>query len=253
MLQSDVEKIKESIILNSSTEGWLSSTSEIIMHCLLSKISDFEEKKDFLEIGCWKGKSANILQTHLSNNNLYLMDIDYKLDDFLFSPSTHFVKGDINYLNSEEYNFILNNKFSIIHEDTTHTIRTTTAGLELASKLLTDNGIYIIDDFSFDHFSVIRAVLSWLGKNNGLEIFLVDGTKAYLSRPSSLPMWYDYCAKYLQTDYTSISGKYTTINNICNVYENPTIFLHDNEQQEKNKIYSYGNLSTFSNIIDDRY
>lgn len=254
MLQSDIEKAKKSIALNSNTEGWLTPVSEIIMHCLLSKISDFEEKKDFLEIGCWKGKSGNVLQTHISNNNLYLIDIDYKLDDFLFSPSTHFIKGDINCLNGEEYNFILNNKFSIIHEDTLHNTRTTTSGLELASRLLTDNGIYIIDDFSFSDFTVIRTVLSWLEKNKEFEIFLVDGQKAYLSRREFLPSWYNYCATDLQTDYTSISGTNTTIVNKNNIYENPTIFLYGWKQPEKNEIitkFNTNTLSFFSNIIID--
>lgn len=236
----NIKKIKSSILLNKKTEGWLTPHAEIIMHCLLSKLKNVENF-DFLEFGSYKGKSANVLKNYLNNNKLYLVDIyNHGLDNVL-CDNVVFNKLDINYLNNNNAGFIFNNKFSIIHEDTSHNIRTTLSGLNIAQKCLSNNGIYIIDDFSFWDFTVIKTVLKWLETHNDFELFLLDGVKAYLTRKETYPFWYNYCVNELQNDYTSIADRCTQLINRQNILENPTLFLCSDTIDENKQLGNYYN------------
>ena len=141
------------------------------------------------EFGVYKGRTAALLAHYLQPNEmLHLIDVADYLDrqqlaeiteNFVFhlSDSRLFFK---NYRESD--------RFRIIHSDGSHTYENVFLDLKVADRLLSPEGILIVDDYYNPHYpQVAVAVAGYASRRwSDLAVFLVGSNKCYLCRRSNL-------------------------------------------------------------------
>lgn len=92
--------------------------------------------------------------------------------------------------------------FRFIHIDGCHTGSNIYSDLLLAEKLLSKEGIVVVDDFfNISYTQITEAVYRYLFTNPySFRIFCAGFNKAYLCRPNSYSNYYTFCMRSLQLE-----------------------------------------------------
>ena len=195
-------------------DGWFSRISRAIFDSILS----LQDKNDILgncfEIGVWKGKSAIEIAKFLRENERLLL-IDPLLDknkEEIFNNLKDITGKDKKCLQiysgySEEFDYYSEareylKKTRFIHIDGCHVGENVYNDLVLAEKLLSKNGVIVIDDFFNDEYpQITEATYKYLFNNEySLRLFLAGANKAYLCRPNSYTFYNNFCMESLQKE-----------------------------------------------------
>ncbi|SEQ56166.1 radical SAM additional 4Fe4S-binding SPASM domain-containing protein [Treponema bryantii] len=195
-------------------DGWFSGLSRAIFDSILS----LQEKNSILgncfEIGVWKGKSAIEIAKFLREDESLLL-IDPLLDnnkDEIFTNLKDITGKDKSFLQiysgySEEFDYYSEaknymKKTRFIHIDGCHVGESVYNDLVLAEKLLSKDGVIVVDDFfNIEYPQITEATYKYLSNNEfTLRLFLAGSNKAYLCRPNSYAFYYDFCISMLQKE-----------------------------------------------------
>jgi len=103
-------------------------------------------KNNILEIGIRQGGSLRMWKEYFSNSNVYGIDININTIETDLNDCT-IIKGNA-YSESTVKKHFNNIKFDVILDDGSHTVPDQIKCLNLYSKLLTNDGILIIEDIS---------------------------------------------------------------------------------------------------------
>lgn len=140
---------------------------------LYSKLfSDIKQKnnvKNILEIGVYSGASVQSFSEYFEEAFIYGIDID--LSHVKFGNNNKrikFIKGDAT---TEDLVKHIDVKFDIILDDASHKADDQLRTLDIFSKHLEKNGMYIIEDIS-SHYDLnqLKNNMEKIGINNGLEL-----------------------------------------------------------------------------------
>lgn len=139
----------------------------------------------YLEVGTFEGASAFWVYENTAESNILTVDI-YEQKTFLankriceeeFGMISQVIGDSINVLPelvSEKQ------KFRVIYIDANHDYENVLSDLKNAEKLLADNGVIIIDDYSEKYWpGVVKAVNQWI---NGTWEILLDNYMLWLRK-----------------------------------------------------------------------
>ena len=115
------------------------------------------------------------------------------------------VKKDSTTMNATEYlNFTKGNKYRIISIDGCHTKNATLIDLKNAIKILTNDGIIILDDYFNDHWPGVNfAINEFMSNNNNFRLIYLNANKFVLCHKN----YYDKYVKILE-NIPNIANKY---------------------------------------------
>ena len=173
--------------------GWFWPESAAIWDCLLTFQKEAGIQGNFLEIGVFCGKSASLSTLHARDVETCLF-VDLKIpkevrstinqiksENVIYSemPSSEIARSGILITNARSFRWI--------HVDGEHSGPGVMTDLDIASELLSENGVIVIDDFfSAAYPQISAAVFQWLQtKPLRFQLFLVGYNKAYMCRMSA--------------------------------------------------------------------
>ncbi len=170
---------------------------------LTLEIFDKSHFKNFLEIGVWKGAwSFSILGNfgfsegvgvdpypgfESIEKNLMHDVIKYGFQDrFKLYESTEELIKEKN----------PNLKFDLIHIDGEHSQKAIERDLKVASTVLTDSGVVIVDDYRHQHFPGIAAGVFNFLNSNDFASFCLTPNKMYISRTGAYSNYFQRILNY---------------------------------------------------------
>ena len=198
------DQIKTAIALPSETfakyqaikaqmDGYFADQSAALFDIFLQMQQHINARGDMLEIGVYKGRSAAMSTQHLRpEEKFFLIDCSNHLDDAKRNLQPHlqgrgvFHKQQSALMTPESIGAKLRS-VRWIHIDGGHTGNDVVTDIELCEKLLSDNGVMVLDDFFNPMYpQLTEAVYAYMAANRyKLTMFLIGYNKAYLSRPGS--------------------------------------------------------------------
>ena len=190
-----------------SLPGWFIKGAAVLWDCLLSFQNQQAINGNFLEIGCWKGKSATC-STMFAADDEYCVFSDRiilpELKDSLSQirkTKNLFVEGLSSELASNKQFAELGSNFRWIHIDGEHSGEAITQDLSLAHEMLGELGIISVDDVpSAAYPQLFYAVVEYLSKNPDLTMFACGHNKIYLCRKSAAPTYLHYIRDHLHSE-----------------------------------------------------
>lgn len=140
-MSSLIELIDNSITDKNTTHSYL----ELYESLLISKK---EKAKNVLEIGVDNGGSIKLWYDYFQNASIYGIDIKFKDSIAIFQNKERICLSCFDAYEEEIYKtrFIKNIKFDMILDDGPHTLESQVQCIKLYSQLLTEDGIFIIED-----------------------------------------------------------------------------------------------------------
>jgi len=102
--------------------------------------------KNVLEIGVWKGGSILMWHDYFQHSNVYGLDIMLNQIDFLENKERVKLRRGINAYDTKVVENFGDLRFDFLLDDGPHTIESMLFFVEHYSKLMTDDGILIIED-----------------------------------------------------------------------------------------------------------
>jgi len=81
-------------------------------------------------------------------------------------------------------------RFALVHIDGEHSEEAVSRDLVFAKSVLHEDGVIVVDDFRHRAFPGIPSAMFRFCEAEGIRLFLVSDSKAYLSRSSAAPDWY---------------------------------------------------------------
>jgi predicted O-methyltransferase YrrM len=200
--------------------GFVMPESIAIWDCLLAFQQHRQISGPLLEIGVYYGKSAVMLAMHASETDeLFLVDPS----DFVAAAEalvkTVKPKGVVVFKQRSSQGAAWSlaashaRLFRWVHVDGDHKAESVWNDLELANRLLSDEGILCVDDFLNPRYpQLIYAVCTFLDKHRAeLQMFLCGFNKAYLVRPNALFRHLQFVKEDLGNQLTSLGIKEVTI------------------------------------------
>lgn len=226
-------------------EGWFSPES----HAMFVSFLDYQNQNNINgnlgEIGVWHGKSASIIcKKVIGNQNIFLIDpliVDVKeiilrnIDKICLRIPKNLVLMDTI---SDDFvkisNFTqLQNTFRFFHIDGCHTGTNIYRDLVLADKLISSDGIVVIDDFfNVTYPQITEALYKYCQLNPySFRIFCIGFNKAYLCRPESFSKYYSYATTSLQESLFT-KGIYVTIKKTSSLGDTFSLSVEFYNQQD---------------------
>jgi hypothetical protein len=188
--------------------GWFQMPAICIWDSLLTLQSRSKVRGNLLEIGVWMGRSALLSTLHSSKDEecvfvdpLPTREARANLETIRDS-GLHFVDDSSRNLVPEMLPGSVPPSYRWIHIDGEHTGVAVAHDLALASRLLGERGIIVIDDFFAPAYPQITfAAIDYLHANpKSLMMFLCGFNKGYLCHPSDGRWMLDYVARELSDD-----------------------------------------------------
>lgn len=226
-------------------EGWFSPES----HAMFVSFLDYQNQNNINgnlgEIGVWHGKSASIIcKKVIGNQNIFLIDpliVDVKeiilrnIDKICLKiPKNLVLMNTISDDFVKISNFTqLQNTFRFFHIDGCHTGTNIYRDLVLADKLISSDGIVVIDDFfNVTYPQITEALYKYCQLNPySFRIFCIGFNKAYLCRPESFSKYYSYATTSLQESLFT-KGIYVTIKKTSSLGDTFSLSVEFYNQQD---------------------
>lgn len=180
--------------IKAQMEGYFADQSAALFDIFLQMQHHLNVRGHMLEIGVYKGRSAAMSAQHLRpDEKFFLIDCSNHLDDAkrnldpLLQGRGVYHKQRSALMTPESIGLRLRSA-RWVHIDGGHTGNDVVTDIELCEKLLSDDGVMVLDDFFNPMYpQLTEAVYSYLAQNRyKLTMFLVGYNKAYLSRPGSV-------------------------------------------------------------------
>ncbi|GEP57718.1 class I SAM-dependent methyltransferase [Reyranella soli] len=198
--------------------GWFMFQSYCVWRALLDQQARITG--DLFEIGVWRGRSASVLASYRKGGEkLYLCDL--RLDQ----PA---VERAIRSVGVEPANIVplsgpsadlpakldlqaMHQTVRWFHIDGEHTGTAVYRELELANRIVNNDGIVVIDDFFSPRYPAnTTEVIRYLEKNPfHFRLLAVGFNKGYLCRPESLPRYMDFMASGMSRTLGGYGAKTT--------------------------------------------
>ena len=183
--------------------GWFMFQSYCVWRALLDQQARITG--DLFEIGVWRGRSASVLASYRKGDEkLYLCDL--RLDE-------EAVHRAIRSVGAEPTNIVplsgpsadlpakldlqaMHQTVRWLHIDGEHTGTAVYRELELANRIVNNDGIVVIDDFFSPRYPAnTTEAVRYLEKNPfHFRLLAVAFNRGYFCRPESLPRYMDYIA-----------------------------------------------------------
>lgn len=214
---SNIEKDNDFFIeqnLLDRMNGWFSPASHAIFSIFLKYQIQNKIKGNLCEIGVWEGKSASIICKNAQElEKIFLVDpllnkytesVMRNIDNICRTIPNNLVMCNIesdNLFSIGEMRKLFHS-FRFIHIDGCHTGSNIYSDLVTAEKLLTNDGIVVVDDyFNISYTQITEALYKYLYINPySFRIFCVGFNKAYLCRPNVYSKYYSFCMSALQLE-----------------------------------------------------
>lgn len=172
--------------------GYFSPEGAVLFDIFLGLQEHEDIRGNMLEIGVYKGKSVALAVQHLRPEEQFVMIDGTHYIDEAKATLEPYLKGRGVY-HKKMSNLITTESIGLaprsmrwIHIDGGHTGYEVTSDLEMAEKLLADDGVLAMDDFFFPMYpQVTEAIYGYLANNPfKLTLILVGYLKGYFCRPS---------------------------------------------------------------------
>jgi len=188
--------------------GWFQMPAICIWDSLLAFQSRSMVRGNFLEIGVWMGRSALLSTLHSSDDEECVFVDPLPMDEARAKLATirdsglHFLLTTSRRLLPEMLPASVPPSYRWIHIDGEHTGIAVEHDLALASSLLGERGIIVVDDFFSPAYPQIAfSVIDHLRAHpKSLMMFLCGFNKAYLCHPSDGRWLLEYVASELSDD-----------------------------------------------------
>ena len=198
-------------------EGWFLPGAQLIFDFLLAYQHNKAQLGNLFEIGVWHGKSASLMAKYLRDKEqFFLIDHEFKKDKI--EESIRLVRGDIpsmmQYLpiksNTIETLKGIQNIYKqvrFMHIDGEHSGEMVYQDMETAHKLLSNDGVLVMDDFFNPAFpQVTEAVYRYLhDQPYHFKMFICGYRKAFLCRVRNYQTYYSLCMTELPARIRALS------------------------------------------------
>ncbi len=169
-------------------EGMLGSLDAAVMTAVLEYQNNNNIEGPLTEFGVYKGRSAAILARFArKDEELHLVDVAAYLEKEKMAkikPDFHFHQIDSALFIKKAFKGYKKSVFRFVHSDGSHTFDNVYKDLKVTEKILSPEGVFVIDDYFNPHYPQVPAALNWyLAKQRtSLRVFLLGSNKCYLCR-----------------------------------------------------------------------
>lgn len=192
----------------SDVPGWFTLPAACIWDSLLTLQTSSGVSGNFLEIGVWKGRSAILSTLHASEEDECVFVDPLPIEEAKASLRSvrqsrlHFIKATSRNLTAGLLPGSERSGYRWIHIDGEHSGIAVAHDLALASSVLGERGVIVVDDFFTPSYPQISfAVLDHLRAHpKSLTMFLCGFNKAYLCHPSDARWLLAHVANNMVTD-----------------------------------------------------
>lgn len=166
---------------------------------LLDLICRIKNPKNVLEIGTWHGRSGVIFSSYVNDNKGTYWGIEpdptragiTETNCKKYCPDGQVVVER----NISDYSDLKKNNIpwmDIVHIDGEHSYTAVFNDLNLARKLLFNDGVIILDDFYFDMYpQITQATYKWLDMNPDCVLFAAGVCKGLICSKKHYKFWSD--------------------------------------------------------------
>ena len=178
-------------------EGFIKPEDLAIHLGFLEEIKKLYGVQNTFEIGFYKGRSSIIPRAFSINHYAidYTVPVNNEPGLTIFYEDSNFLKEDLSFLFGQV-------DFMIIDGD--HSYQSTKNDLQIASKLLSQNGILVVDDTNFKLPGVNEALSDFLKENKDFCIICKDDSETFLCRSRVWEVYY----KFALLELPSLMSKY---------------------------------------------
>ncbi len=207
------EPLKKLISSFEKAEGMMSVTAAAAFLAVFKQLKQLGVTGHWFEIGVYKGKSATLLCGSASKGeDVVLIDIAHHetwghlgaLHDSIIPVETESEKIEQNFSSLSKYF----DRTMVLHLDGSHYYDNVYSDMVLANKLLSEDGVLILDDFwNHNYPQVQAAAYSYLAAfPEHFTFFLTGANKAFLCRPSQHKDLINYCLTCFSGDMTDLGS-----------------------------------------------
>ena len=190
-----------------SVQGMMSRLSGASFISILKHQEAENNIGDIVEFGVYKGKSAFLL-AHFINppENLVLVDtriLSEVSEIKKIAPGVRiFETSSKKFSESRKMSGDLHKKVRFLHIDGNHTFDNVAEDMEIAEKLVTDDGLVVLDDFLNPNYPQVQAATyrHLYTKNSRFAVFLIGGNKAFLCNKKNHNRWLNYAVSGFADD-----------------------------------------------------
>jgi len=200
--------------------GWFMFQSYCVWRALLDRQAEIKAAGDLFEIGVWRGRSASVLAHYRKGaEKLYLCDL--RLDDQAVEKSMRSAGVEpANIVRLAGPSIDLPAKLDLqgmhqtvrwFHIDGEHTGTAAYRELELANRVVSAQGIVVVDDFFSPRYPAnTTEVVRYMEKNPfHFRLLAVGFNKGYLCRPEALPRYMEFMAAGMSAALARYGAKTT--------------------------------------------
>lgn len=208
---ASVENLKQLIVKFESVEGMMTINAAAAFLVVFQEMRRRGFNGHWFETGVYKGKSAALLcGSAVSDEDVVLIDVGYH-DTWDHLNSLHSsIVSIVSESEKVEQTFPAVNKYygetMVFHSDGSHFYDNVYSDMTLAHKLLTDDGILILDDFGNPHYPQVQAAAyAYLAAfPQHFSFFMTGENKALLCRPSRHKDFMNYALANFPSDMEAI-------------------------------------------------
>lgn len=236
-------------------DGMMSITAAAAFLAVFKQLRQLGITGHWFETGVYKGKSATLLCGSASKDeDVVLIDIDHHkswghlnaLHDSIVSVETESEKIEQNFQLLPKYF----NKTMVLHSDGSHFYDNVYSDIVLANKLLSEDGVLILDDFWNAHYPQVQAAAySYLAAfPEHFSFFLTGENKAFLCRPSRHKNLINYCLTYFAGDMAELGSPVVVSKTDINPKFDVLSFMHKRHSDEE----SFFGMNIYSHFYQPR-
>lgn len=198
-----------------TVEGFFRPEAQAAWDFFLSAQNAMNVTGDFVEIGVWKGKSAILGALYLrSDETATLVDIHDPIDAERMIASLKVPKVLKFVGESREFPYSQSFKETSLvrwfHIDGDHSGFSTTADLEIASRMLATRGLICVDDFFNPRYPQLAAsVYRFLFSKSTFRLVLCGANKAFICHAADYALYESLIRKFLPGHMASLSMSVT--------------------------------------------
>jgi ubiquinone/menaquinone biosynthesis C-methylase UbiE len=210
----------------SDIHGYLTQEAIISWDFFLVTQNNMKTRGAFFEIGILEGKSATLGAMYLGvDEDMILVDINpcetalqrlrgIRPDGVIFLQGTSFAAGLSDQVNMRA------GRYRFIHIDGDHSGYNVTGDLQLAARILKEDGVICMDDFFNPIYPQVTASVYRFLMDNAMtfRMVLCGGNKCFLVRASSYRFYEEMIRKYFMDHAAAYGARFSL---------HKTSFIHD--------------------------
>ena len=174
-------------------EGFTSKFSLAVMKNLCSFLKEKNKKLNTAEIGYYKGRTTSLVLNAGSENHIIIDRYNSPLEEHLNDSRVRFFKKPSRFIEPDLYKDF--GSLDFIFLDGGHNRTDLWNDLSLANKLLSYEGILLVDDINYELFpELVKCLDEYCALTEDFfKIALIDSRQMILARSESFLEYYKYC------------------------------------------------------------